>query len=129
MTFQKQFTDNYQIDSEICSTETIFTMSGYRPTKTMIEEFIVAGKKLDAVREQMYEYNEDVDIDTVSPSPTLNKDFDLTDAQSIMQELEDKKNVIHGNYPQSEQASAQESEASEETVDKPVENIDTTSKQ
>lgn len=76
------------IDSEKISKDSPFEIGSYRPTKDMIEEFILSGKMLESSRQLVYD---DVEDDgTFVLDPTRHKNFDLVDASNIVNQLNDK---------------------------------------
>ena len=69
--------DPYVIDSEKLSSESLFEFGTYRDTQTMVEEFLVAGRNLQALREHQFD---DIDDDGDFSLPTTrDKSSDIVD--------------------------------------------------
>lgn len=78
MLFRTQYPkDPYVIDSEKLSKESLFEFGTYRDTQTMVEEFLVAGRTLQALREHQFD---DIDDDGDFSLPTTrDKSSDIVD--------------------------------------------------
>lgn len=62
----------------------ITEQSGYVPPQKQIEQFILAGKRLDAARLAQFDFKEGEDVpDDVEPDPTRHPSFDLEDATML----------------------------------------------
>lgn len=90
MKFVTQFDSDFKIIGEKMDPKTIFSIAGYRDTRTMVEDFIYSGKRLEASRMEQYDYSPDVDIDDVPVNPTQRRGFDMVDADNVMEALKDK---------------------------------------
>lgn len=91
--------DTIQIDSAPTSDKNPFERGGYRSTKTMVEEFILAGKRLESSRsEQFDDISEDDDFEV---PPIRQKNFDLADASAILKKVASKASEAQ-SYPHEE---------------------------
>lgn len=78
MKFITQFADKkFSVDSEKLDNKSLFEFGTYRDTQTMVEEFLVAGRNLQALREHQFD---DIDDDGDFRIPTTRqKDSDIVD--------------------------------------------------
>jgi len=75
-------------DGEEMSDEDLVETSGYIPAKIQIENLIMAGRRLDVYREEMYDYPDGLsDDDNPILDPTRKGNYDLVDAQNDMENL------------------------------------------
>lgn len=86
MKFITQFADKkFSVDSEKLNTRSIFEFGTYRDTQTMVEEFLVAGRNLQALREHQFD---DIGDDGDFRIPTTRqKDSDIIDVYNEVDAL------------------------------------------
>lgn len=105
--------DNITIDSAPTSDVSQFERGSYRSTKRMIEEFMIAGKRLEASRAEMYD---DIsDEEDFQVPPIRQKNFDLADASAILNKVADKAKEAE-SYPHEETSGG----ISEPTASEPI---------
>jgi len=64
--------------------------AGYIPADKQIESFIVAGRRLDQARKEMYDFGPDEEVPDDFIDPTRNGSFDLADAAQLGRALGEK---------------------------------------
>lgn len=97
------------IDSEKLDKENLFEYGTYRDTKTQVEEFILAGKRLESSR--LSQFDNISDDDDFIIDPTRQKNFDLADASDIINKTNEAINLAVQS--QKESSSASETKQSE----------------
>lgn len=110
MKFITQFDDKkFSIDTEKLDKESLFEFGTYRDTQTMVNEFLVAGKNLQALREHQFDDIDD-DGDFRIPS-TREKGSDITD---VMNEYE----ALNASINDSVNTAKSKSEAKKDVAEK-----------
>lgn len=86
LSYWSDFFLNGEKDFSPSSTEQV----GYRSVQQQVNSFLQAGKRLDAFRRGLYDYDGDVDDfeDAEELDPTSSLDFDEIDAQRILENVE-----------------------------------------
>jgi len=67
--------------------------AGYIPPKTQIENLIMAGKRLQDWRKEMYDFPDSKDIDESFEDPTRGPGYDLADASRDAQAVASRLNA------------------------------------
>lgn len=62
--------------------------AGYIPPKRQIEEMIMAGRRLNEAREDMYDFPDEKSIDPNFTDPTRDPGFEMADASRLAREAE-----------------------------------------
>lgn len=78
------------IDSEKLSNESLFEFGTYRDTQTMVEEFLVAGKNLQEIRE--HQFDDIDDVGDFSLPTTRMKGSDIVDIHDEFNSLNESIN-------------------------------------
>ena len=87
MLFQTRYNRPERI-GEFNSGENLVERAGYIPAKIQIENLILAGKRLQEHRAEMYDFTELSKIDLDFYDPTRSKNFDIADAFQLKRDVE-----------------------------------------
>lgn len=58
--------------------------AGYIPPQKQIEQFILAGQRLNAARKEMYDFPDGKEVDPNFYDPTRSPNFDMADASAML---------------------------------------------
>lgn len=67
--------------------EVLVEVDGFATTKELVEEMLYAGERLSAWRVEQYDYEgeEGEDLDSIPPDPSASPNFDMVDADEIIE--------------------------------------------
>lgn len=83
---------------EVNSGEKLVETAGYIPARIQIEEFIAAGKRLNAARAEQYDFSgTQKDDETDMLDPTRSPNFDLADGSAYKSEVRRRLNENRKN--------------------------------
>jgi len=75
---------------EVMDPLTITESAGYVPSKVQIENLIMAGKRLQSFRKEMYDFPDGANVDESYEDPTRGPGFDLADATRIARDVDQR---------------------------------------
>lgn len=90
--FESVYKYNYLNQSYVsCDSTDLLETGGWVDTKSLIKEIMIAGEKLQSF-DNVYDYDEDGDLDDGFIDPTRSGNYDMADASEEMRRFERKSN-------------------------------------